>query len=107
MDIYNLFSDFIGEYVIVRCHHDDVYAGYLEKANGRVCVLRDSRRLSIWWCKKGVSLSAISQYGLNHEKSLIAPVVSKIALTENCEIILCSEEGKQSIINAEEASCDE
>lgn len=88
----------IGEYVIVRCRDAGVHSGFLVSHNGRECILRDSRRIWYWKVRgSGDFLSAISLSGV-HEDSKLGATVEKIHLTENCEIIKCSDEARESII---------
>lgn len=92
-------SPMIGKYVIVRCRDAGVHAGVLESTNGRECVLSDSRRLWYWKPANGQAfLSGVAAYGLDSSSKIGAPV--KIHLTENCEIIECSDVAKTSISGA-------
>lgn len=93
-------SGLIGKYVIVRCRDAGVHSGYLESRTGRECVLTNSRRL--WYWKPADNqkfLSGLAVYGAD-EKSKIAAPLERILLTENCEIILCTEKAKASIEGA-------
>ena len=86
----------VGKYVIVRCKDAGVHAGILEKHEGRECVLRNSRRLWYWKPANGKWLNAVATYGL-HEDSKLSVVVARIHLTEDCEIIQCTDTAKISI----------
>lgn len=88
----------IGKYVIVRCKDAGVHSGVLEAANGRSCVLTDSRRLWRWRVPLGKSdfLSGVALYGLTDDCK-IGGAVPRIALTENCEIIECTAAAETSI----------
>lgn len=86
----------IGKYVIVRCRDAGVHAGVLESYNGREAVLTESRRLWYWACEKGAFLSGVAMYGLSDESKLGAPL-SRIHLTETCEIIECSPAAEESV----------
>ncbi len=89
----------IGKYVIVRCHDAGVHAGILESYNGRECVLRESRRLWYWRPANGAAfLSGVATEGIDDSSKVGAPI--KVHLTENCEIIECSERAIQSIRKA-------
>lgn len=90
----------IGEYVIVRCRDAGVHAGILVDYEGRTVELKDSRRMWRWWCKKSISLSAAAEFGINYDDSKIAPVVSEINLLDACEIIKCSDVGRENIKTA-------
>ena len=86
----------IGKYVIVRCRDAGVHAGYLESHHGRDCILLESRRLWYWQPKKGAFLSGVAVHGLD-DSSKIGAVLQRIHLTENCEIIMCSDIAAKSI----------
>lgn len=87
----------IGKYVIVRCRDAGVHAGVLESTDGRACVLTDSRRLWYWKVRgSGDFLNAIALAGVHEDSKLSAPV-ERIHLTENCEIIQCSDEAEKVI----------
>lgn len=87
----------IGKYVIVRCRDAGVHAGVLESHNGRECVLTEARRMWSWKVRgSGDFLNAIALSGV-HEDSKLSAETPRIHLTENCEIIQCSEEAERSI----------
>jgi hypothetical protein len=87
----------IGKYVIVRCRDAGVHAGVLESSNGRACVLTEARRLWYWKVRgSGDFLNAIALSGVHADSKLSAPV-DRICLTENCEIIQCTEEAERVI----------
>ena len=85
-----------GKYVIVRCRDAGVHAGVLESYNGRDAVLTESRRLWYWKCEKGAFLSGAAVHGLSDESKL-GVALSRIHLTETCEIIECSATAEISI----------
>jgi len=87
----------IGKYVIVRCRDAGVHAGFLESYNGRECVLTESRRLWYWKPADGQKyLSGLAIAGAD-EASKIGVALPRIFLTENCEIIECSQKAENSI----------
>lgn len=86
----------VGKYVIVRCRDAGVHSGILESHNGRECVLIESRRLWYWKAAKGAFLSSVAVDGLSDE-SMIGKEVPRIHLTENCEIIQCTNDAEKSI----------
>ena len=89
-------SPFIGRYVVVRCRDAGVHAGVLKSASGRGCVLSESRRLWYWKPANGAAfLSGVAAEGLDSASKVGAPV--EIELTENCEIIACTEGAEKSI----------
>lgn len=88
----------IGKYVIVRTSAGGVHAGILKSFEGRQCELSESRRLWRWRIKenKGVSLSDVATFGLDEKDTKLGSPVD-IILTENCEIIACTQEAAASI----------
>ena len=89
----------LGKYVIVRCRDAGVHSGFLESHNGRECVLTESRRLWYWKAKKGAFLSSVAIDGISTD-SKIGKAVSRIHLTENCEIIECTDFARDTIASA-------
>jgi len=94
-------SCLIGQKVIVRCRDAGVHYGTLVSYDGREAVLRDSRRMWYWTCKKGHTLSGCAIHGIS-DSSKIAGRLEAIILTETCEIIKCTKEASESIEGAEE-----
>lgn len=89
--------DFIGKYVIVRCRDAGVHAGFLREISGRSCVLTDSRRLWYWKVNGGGDfLNAIALDGI-HKSSKLSAETPLVMLTENCEILVCSNKAAKSI----------
>ena len=85
------------KYVIVRCRDAGVHAGVLDAYKGRECVLLESRRLWYWMPANGAAfLSGVAVEGLDATSKIGAPV-ERLHLTENCEIILCTDQAEQSI----------
>ena len=95
-DNAKLDNGMVGKYVIVRCRDAGVHSGILESHNGRECVLTESRRLWYWKTKRGAFLSSLSIDGITSE-SKVGKEVPRIHLTENCEIIECTEDAERSI----------
>lgn len=87
----------IGKYVIVRCRDAGVHAGILEAHDGRECVLLQSRRLWYWKPAGGAKyLSGVANHGLDAASKIGEPL-SRLHLTENCEIIECTAAAEASI----------
>lgn len=87
----------IGEYVIVRCRDAGVHAGTLESYVGREAVLTDARRL--WYHRPAGTSSwyeGCALYGLSKD-SKVSATVSRMCLTETCDIVLCTETAARSI----------
>ena len=79
----------IGEKVIIRTYSAGVWFGLLEQKDGKEVILTNARRMYQWWCKEGISLSAVAIYGINQSKSKIIEAVPSVWL-EAIEIISCS-----------------
>jgi len=92
-------SGLVGRYVIVRCRDAGVHAGVLVQHSGRECVLTEARRLWYWKPANGAAfLSGVAVDGLD-KTSKMGKTVSRILLTENCEVIECSPVAEESIRN--------
>lgn len=90
----------IGKYVVVRTREAGVHAGFLKSRQDRICELTESRRLWYWKvANNGAFLSGVATEGLDHKQSKVGAPID-ILLTENCEIIACSEKAAQSIAQA-------
>lgn len=99
----SLYSPFIGQYCVVRCHDAGVWAGVVEALGGRSVRLSSGRRLWSWTPADGQkTLSGIAIAGLSAGR--IAAPVETVLLTENCEVMLCSPEAAASIQNWEVVS---
>lgn len=94
-----LAPDFNGmRYVIVRTYTAGVFAGYLEKKEGKEVVLRNVRRL--WYWSGAASLSQLATEGTKKPTECKFPVaVDRMELTEAIEIIDVTERAKKSIDN--------
>ena len=85
-------------YVIVRTYSAGVFAGYLEKQEGKEVILRNVRRL--WYWDGAASLSQLAMEGVNKPDNCKFPVeVNKIILTEAIEILDCTDVAFNSIKN--------
>jgi hypothetical protein len=81
-------------YVIVRCKDAGVHAGEYVRHTGREVVLTNARR--IWYWQGAASLSEIAVHGCKYPgECKITLAVSRLTLTEACEIIECLPEGEQ------------
>lgn len=84
------------KYVIVRTYSAGVFAGYLEKREGKEVVLRNARRL--WYWSGAASLSQLAMEGTKKPKECKFPIaVDRIELTEAIEILDVTEIAKNSI----------
>ena len=83
-------------YVIVRTYSAGVFAGYLERHEGKEVTLSDARRL--WYWVGAASLSELAVAGTSQPKKCKFPVpVAQIVLTEAIEIIDATPEAQASI----------
>ena len=84
------------EYKIVRTTSAGVFAGYIEKQNGKEVVMRKARR--IWYWDGAASLSQLAEEGTSKPNQCKFPCeVDKIELTEAIEILTVSKKAKKSI----------
>lgn len=81
----------IGKKVIIRTYSAGVWFGVLVEKDGKEVIVHNARRMYQWWCKEGISLSAVAIYGLNISKSKIIESVPSVWL-EAIEIIPCSDQ---------------
>ena len=89
------------EYCIVRTYSAGVFAGYVEKREGKEVIIRKVRR--IWYWDGANSLSQLAVDGtLKPENCKFACEVDKIIVTEAIEIIPCTEKARKSIMEVEE-----
>ena len=88
------------EYCMVRSYSAGVFAGYVEKRDGKEVTLRNARR--IWSWDGAASLSQLATDGTSKPENCKFPCeVDKVILTEAIEIISISEKAKKSIAEVE------
>jgi hypothetical protein len=88
-------------YVIARTYSAGVFAGYLEKKDGKEVTLTDARRL--WYWKGANSLSELAMKGVACPNECKFPIpVSRVELTECIELLDVTEKAKTSIENVPE-----
>lgn len=86
----------LGKYVIVRTSAAGVHAGVLVSRTDRAAELTESRRLWYWKpANKAAFLSGVANEGLHPDSKIGAPI--DVVLTENCEIIACTDAAAESI----------
>lgn len=84
------------KYCIVRTYSAGVFAGYVEKREGKEVSIRKARR--IWYWDGACSLSQLAVDGtLKPDKCKFAMEVNRIEVTEAIEILECTEKARQSI----------
>src|SRR3990167_5936522 len=91
----NLDNFQIGKKVIIRTYSAGVWFGTLLEKSGNEVVLKDARRMWRWWTKESISLSAVANFGINQDKSKIAPAVSLVWI-KAIEIIPATQESIKS-----------
>ena len=83
-------------YVIVRTFSAGVFAGYLEKREGKEVILLKARRL--WYWKGAASLSQLAMEGVACPDECKFPCeVDRVILTESIEILDITKKAKESI----------
>ena len=92
----------IGRKVIIRTYSAGVWFGLLSKKAGNEVILTDARRLWQWQAKQSISLSAVARFGIDEDRSRIAPAVESVWL-EAIEIIPVTSDAEISIEGAKDA----
>ena len=92
----------IGKKVIVRTYSAGVWFGELDQKSGNEVILKNARRMWRWHAAESISLSAVAVYGINQDKSQIAPAIPFNWL-EAIEIIPASDKAIKSIEGAKDA----
>ena len=83
-------------YCIIRTYSAGVFAGYIEKREGKEATIRNARR--IWYWDGACSLSQLAKDGTClPDKCKFAIEVDEVLVTEVIEIIPCTEKAMQSI----------
>lgn len=83
-------------YVLVRTYSAGVFAGYIEKQDGKHVVLNKARR--IWYWSGSASLSELAMKGVSKPLECKFPCeVDRIELTECIELIDVTDIAKKSI----------
>lgn len=91
----------IGQKCIIRCYASGVHFGTLVSRDGREVELANSRRLWRWHTGgAGISLSEVSQTGIDASRSRIAVSVPQITLLDALEIIPATDAAAASIEGA-------
>lgn len=85
-----------GQYVIVRTNTAGVFAGVLERREGKEVELRDARRL--WYWKGAASLSELAVKGTKRPTECKFPAaVDRVVLLESIEILATTAAAEASI----------
>lgn len=89
------------DYVIVRTYSAGVFAGYLEKREGKEATIVNARRL--WYWDGAASLSQLATDGPGKPQSCkFAIPVTKILVTEAIEILPVTEKAQKAISEVKE-----
>lgn len=93
---YTPAPEFKANYCIVRTYSAGVFAGFLEKREGKEVLLTNARRL--WYWNGAASLSQLAMEGVKKPDDCKFPCeLPEITLTEAIEIIPCTEQAYTSI----------
>ncbi len=84
------------EYKIIRAEDAGVFAGYIEKREGKEVTIRSARRL--WYWSGASSLSQLANEGVKNPQDCKFPdEVDRILVTNAIEILDCTKKAKNSI----------
>ena len=84
------------EYKIVRAQATGVFAGYIEKREGREVIMRNARRL--WYWSGAASLSQMAMEGTSDPVSCKFPqTVNRVEILDAIEILDVTSKAKSSI----------
>lgn len=84
------------KYCIIRTYSAGVFAGYVEKREGKEGVIRQARRL--WKWSGAASLSQLAVDGVANPNDCKFPCeVESLELTEIIEVIPCTKKAQESI----------
>lgn len=92
----------IGKKCIIRTYSAGVWFGEIEQKSGNEVIVKNARRMWQWWAAKSISLSGVAVYGINQDRSKIAPAVASVWL-EAIELIPCTDVAIDSIEGAKDA----
>lgn len=92
----------LGKKVIIYTYSDGVWFGTLLEKTGNEVILTDARRLLQWQAKESISLSAVARFGIDEDRSRIAPAVESVWL-EAIEIIPVTPDAEKSIEGVKDA----
>lgn len=90
----------VGQTVIIRTYSAGVWFGTLKQKSKNEVILIEARRMWWWHCKESISLSGVVAYGINRDKSKIAPPVPYVWL-EAIEIMPITGDAAKSIMEAD------
>ena len=95
----------IGKKVIIRTYSAGVWFGELSEKSRNEVILKNARRMWLWWAKEGISLSGVAVNGIKVDKSKILEPVESVWL-EAIEIIPCSDAAISNIESAQNAKAE-
>lgn len=86
----------IGSYVIVRTYSAGVFAGTLDRRDGKEVEMSNARRL--WYWDGAASLSQLAEEGVKRPENCKFPQeVPKVILTEAIEILSVSDAARANL----------
>jgi hypothetical protein len=86
----------IGKKCIIRTYSAGVWFGKVEQKSGNEVIIKNARRMWRWHAAESISLSAVANHGIRHDKSKIAESVNVVWL-EAIELIPCTDKAITSI----------
>lgn len=98
-------NSMIGKKCIIRTYSAGVWFGEIEQKAGNEVIVKNARRMWLWWAEKSISLSGVAVYGIKQDKSKIAPVVQSVWL-EAIELIPCTAVAIESIESAKDVEAE-
>ena len=93
-------ENFIGKVVLVRDNRAGVHVGTLTALDlaSKSCVLTGARK--VWYWTGAGSVHGIAARGLNRAGSKVCAPVEIVASCDVVEVVLCSDEGAESVMGA-------
>ncbi len=94
----DVYSSYIGKYVIVRSRNEGINAGIVKAADSTGIVLQEARRIYFHRPKDTDMCwyEGVAESGLSDDSKISIPVEEKVII-EDYSITLCSDKGKKSI----------
>lgn len=93
---------FIGKVVLVRDNMAGVHVGTCVDfdAAAKTCTLKNARK--VWRWEGAASCHGVAKRGLRPDGSKVCPVVALVTSCAVVEVVLCSEDGARSVMEAPE-----
>lgn len=98
-------TSMIGKKCIVRTYSAGVWFGEIAEKAGTEVIVKNARRMWQWWAAESISLSGVAVYGINQDKSKIAPAVESVWL-DAIELIPSTDVAIKSIESAKDVKAN-